>query len=321
MFLRQVKLSVRLSAIILLLLVFTAGMVGFYTFQMSQIGQVATEQTGNAVISGIEEKVQVGTHSMAIALSAAVSDVEDAEEQKNILRDMVQDIRFEEDASGYYFVYEDTTVVTVPTNESLQGRDLADTADENGVYYVRELAEAAASGGAFVEYVFEKPGAGTQPKISYAEMIPGTDYWVGTGVYADNVAAQRASVAGLIEARIAVSSGIALLTVLGVFLLIIVPLLVLVIRSILQPISRLQTAAESIENGDLTVITEVSGRDEISGLLRTMASMRERLQGVVSDVKQVGDRVASGSREMNANAQRLSEGATEQAASVEEVSS
>jgi len=54
--LRQVTLSVRLSAIIGLLLVFTAGMVGFYTLQMNQIGLVATEQTGNAVLLASKKK-------------------------------------------------------------------------------------------------------------------------------------------------------------------------------------------------------------------------------------------------------------------------
>ena len=321
MVLRRVKLSTRLSGIIVLLLVFTAGILGFYTLQMNQIGVVATEQTGNAVFAGIEEKVQVATHSMAVALSVAVATIEDGETQQNVLRDIVKDIRYEDDASGYFFVYEGTTVVTVPTNTSLQGRNMSETADVNGVFYVRELSRAAAAGGAFVEYVFEKPGAGLQPKISYAEMIPGTNYWVGTGVYADNVEAQRVAVASLIEERIALSSTVALTAVLAIFLLVILPLLVFIIRSILQPISELQVVVGSIEQGNLTVLTEVSGRDEISELVKTMDSMRQRLHSVVSEIRRVGDKVTNESREINSSAQMLSEGATEQAASVEEVSS
>ena len=321
MVLRRVKLSVRLSGIIVLLLVFTAAMVGFYTLQMNLIGQVATEQTGDAVISGIEEKVQVATHSMALALSVAISEIQDPEEQKVLMRAMVQDIRFEPDLSGYYFIYQGTTVITVPTNQALQGRDLAETADVNGVLYVRDLARAAASGGGFVEYVFEKPGAGLQPKISYAEMIPGTNFWVGTGVYADNVQARRDQVGALIEQRILISSSIALFTVLGLFLFVMVPLLVFIIRSILNPITELQQVVGTIEQGDLTLIPTISGHDEISELVRTMDSMRNRLEQVMSEIKVVGDRVANGSHEINQTAQMLSEGATEQAASVEQVSS
>ena len=127
--------------------------------------------------------------------------------------------------------------------------------------------------------------------------------------------------ASLIEERIALSSTVALTAVLAIFLLVILPLLVFIIRSILQPISELQVVVGSIEQGNLTVLTEVSGQDEISELVKTMDSMRQRLHSVVSEIRRVGDKVTNESREINSSAQMLSEGATEQAASVEEVSS
>ena len=61
----------------------------------------------------------------------------------------------------------------------------------NGVQVIRELRDAATGGGGFVNYVWPKPGAGEQPKVSYAEMIPGTRMWIGTGVYLDNIAAYQ----------------------------------------------------------------------------------------------------------------------------------
>ncbi len=321
MVLRRVKLATRLFAIIVLVLAFTGGIVTFYYVQMQQLGEVASEQTGNAVTEGLEEKVQVGTHSMAIALSEAVSGVEREAQQKEILREAVADIRFEDDESGYYFIYDQTTVVTVPPSPDLEGEDLRDTADENGVYYVRELYEAAQSGGGFVEYVFEKPGAGIEPKISYAEMIPGTDFWVGTGVYADNVAASQAAVAGQIEDRIRRSVNLSLVAVFGVFGLVIVPAVLLVIRSVVQPISQLQEVAENIEQGKLNGHIETLGGDEIAHLLSTMDSMRGRLRSVIADVKQAGDNVSSGSKEMSESAEQMSDGASRQATSTEEVSS
>lgn len=151
-------------------------------------------------------------------------------------------------------------------------------------------------------------------------MIPGTNYWVGTGVYADNVAAQQASVASLIRESIAQSSTIALITVLGVFGLVIVPLLILVIRSVVRPVADLQRVTESIEEGDLTVHAEVLGRDEVAALLMTMDSMRNRLVSVISDVQRTGDSVGSGSQQISSTSQQLSQGATRQAASVQEIS-
>lgn len=321
MFIRRFKLRARLVAIVVLVLLFTGGIVGFYFYEMKQIEAVASRQSGSAVMQGLQEKVQVGAHSMAVALASIASRAENDNELRTLLRDAVEDIRFEEDESGYYFIYQNTTVVTVPPSPDLQGQDLADTADENGVYYVRELAEAAAAGGGFVEYVFEKPGAGIQPKVSYAEMIPGTDYWIGTGVYADNVEARQAAVQELVQEEILRASTIAIVAVLSVFVLLVGPFLFMVIRSIVRPISQLQRTVQTVESGDLSSAENSIGNDEIAELMKTMDAMRHRLARVIADVKSTGDSVAAGSGQMSSTAQQLSEGATEQASAAEEVSS
>ena len=321
MLLRRFKLGVRLFAVIIIMFAFVGGIVGFYFVQMKQLEQFAVDQTGSSIMNGIREKVQVGTHSMAVSLGAIAARVEDSEERVELMRNAVEDIRFEDDESGYYFIYEGTTVVTVPPSPDLRGQDLSDTSDENGVFFVQELAAAAQAGGGFVNYVFEKPGAGVQPKVSYAQMIPGTDFWVGTGVYADNVAARQNEVAGLIEQQISRTSRVAIITILAIFALVLVPLLVLIIRSVTRPVLALQSTAASIESGNLSLHADAEGNDEIAELMATMDSMRGRLAGVMSDVKSIADGVASGSVQMSSTAQQLSEGATEQAASAEEVSS
>jgi methyl-accepting chemotaxis protein len=152
-------------------------------------------------------------------------------------------------------------------------------------------------------------------------MIPGTDYWVGTGVYVDNVAARQAEIQRIINDDIVRASTIALVAVLAVFVLVIGPVLFLIIRSIVRPISQLQVTAQTIESGDLTAAESVSGRDEVAALMETMDAMRQRLAGVVADVKNAGDSVAAGSGQMSSTAQQLSQGATEQASAAEELSS
>ena len=319
--LRRFRLSSRLFGILVVMLLFTAGLVFFFYVQMQESKSVAISQIGDAVETGLEEKVQVATHSMALALSEAVAEAETIEETESILRDSIEEIRFEEDESGYFFIYRGTRVITVPPSPDLRGRDLSDTSDDNGVYFVRELAEQAAAGGGFVNYVFEKPGEGLQPKVSYAQMIPGTEYWIGTGVYADNIEKRQAAVSGIIDTRTRRSTLEAGGGALAVFTLILVPLLVMVIRSILRPIRELQTVSQRIAEGDLSVEIQVEGKDEIADLLSMMKSMRDRLDDVVSDIKTVGDSVLSGSSHTSSAAEQMSQGATEQAASAEEVSS
>ncbi|MFW5695542.1 MAG: methyl-accepting chemotaxis protein [Alkalispirochaeta sp.] len=320
MTMRRFKLGARLFAILVIIFLFVAGIVMFYFFGMTQIEDFASEEAGSAVMDGMREKVLVATHSMAVSLGDIVADVNDEVERREILKTAVENIRFEEDESGYFFIYEGTVALTVAPRPDLEGQDLSDTTDPDGIYYVRELAEAAAEGGGFVEYVFEKPGEGIQPKVSYAEMIPGTDFWIGTGVYVDNVAARQSEVAGRIEEQISRLSAIAVATILGLFMFVVVPLFVLVIRSVVRPIAELQVLAGTIESGDLTEHMESHEQDEIGQLTTTMNSMRRRLASVIADVKHTSDGVAQGSGEMSSTAQRLSEGASEQASSVQEVS-
>lgn len=320
-YLRGIKLGVRLFAILVVMALFTAGILGFFYLQMGRLSDVATEQTGSAVMDGLRDKVQVATHSMALALSEGVAEIPNRQEREEFLRRSVANIRFEEDDSGYFFVYEGTTVVTVPTNASLRGQDLNNTSDENGVFFVRELARQAEAGGGFVNYVFEKPGEGLQPKVSYAQMIPGTGYWIGTGVYADNVEDQQGTVAALIEERTRRSMTEAAIGVVGVFALLLVPLVIVIIRSILDPIRRLHAVSDRIAAGDMTVEIAVRGRDEIAELLTMMNSMRESLNNVVSQVQVIGTSVSSTSTDTASMAERMSDGAAQQAASTEQVSS
>jgi len=288
--LTDLKLGTRLLLIPVVVFIFTALILVFFYFQMGSLRAVSTEQTGEAVMNGLREKVQVSTNAMAESLSVLLSELSDQadnEAREHLLREAVKDIRFEEDESGYFFVYRDTTVITVPTNTSLQGRDLENTADDNGVRFVADLAQAAASGGGFVNYVFEKPGAGIQPKVSYATMIPGTPYWIGTGVYADTVAHQQDVVAELINAQTQRSLLLSAGGILGFFVLIMVPLMVVIVRSIGKPISRLVDMTKQVADGDLTVKADdalLAQKDEVGELVQAIDRMVEKLRDVIGSV-------------------------------------
>ena len=75
-------------------------------------------------------------------------------------------------------------------SRSLEGRNLYNDKDKNGVYYVRELIAAAEAGGDFVEYLFDNPDVqGDEeegsPKVSYVMLLdlPGEKLIIGSGYY------------------------------------------------------------------------------------------------------------------------------------------
>ena len=91
--------------------------------------------------------------------------------------------------SIYLFVATtDGTMVLHGANPDLEGQNLYDLEDSNGVKIVQELLAVAADGGGYVEYIWPNPaieGDTGSPKVSYA--IPysalGQDFALGAGFY------------------------------------------------------------------------------------------------------------------------------------------
>ncbi len=247
-----------------------------------------------------KDKIKVATHSMAMALGAALRGIADPAAQNERINAMVDPIRFEADQSGYYFVYRGTTVVRVPPKPELTGKDLGETKDAQGRFFVRELAKMAQAGGGFVEYIFAKPGKGDQPKLGYAEMIPGTDLWVGTGVYIDNVVEAQAAMAAELRA----GSYRALLTVLGIvgagLVFVILPLTLWLSRSITQPLARMTSMLKDIAEGegDLTRrLTDTSGM-ETQVLAEYFNRFVSQVHGIIRDAAENARLLAASSEDL-----------------------
>jgi signal transduction histidine kinase len=123
-------------------------------------------------------------HASAVGLAEILKKYKDEDERTDLIRTYVNKIRFYPDQTGYFFVYTFKGVnIALPNPNKWQGKDLYDHKDSQGKYAIRELSAAAKEGG-FVEYYWAKPGsAGEQKKLGYVESIPGTDYFIGSGVY------------------------------------------------------------------------------------------------------------------------------------------
>jgi methyl-accepting chemotaxis protein len=119
--------------------------------------------------------------------------------------------------------------------------------------------------------MWEKPNKGLQPKLSYARMMPGNRYWIGTGVYIDDIKAKKEAI--LTTTNQLTSSYLKTLYIaLGaavVFLAL--PLTWLLIRSIVKPVRELTTVADQFSRGrmDLT-IPYIERGDEIGKLANAL---------------------------------------------------
>jgi methyl-accepting chemotaxis protein len=101
----------------------------------------------------------------------------------------------------------------------------------------------------------------------------------------------------------------------GVLLVIIIPLTVLNMRSICQPIENAEKIAKAIAQGDLTDhYIDTQGDDESARLLRSLSDMKHSLGAQVGQVRQSTDSIFTASAEIAAGNQDLSV-RTEQTAS------
>lgn len=102
-------------------------------------------------------------------------------------RQMIDHVRFFDDQSGYFFIYDfDCHNVAHATQKNLQGQNLYNYQDSKGNYVIRELLKVAkekAEGGTY-EYWWNNPVSGKEePKLAFVIKIPGIDYFIGSGIY------------------------------------------------------------------------------------------------------------------------------------------
>lgn len=124
-------------------------------------------------------------HNAAIGIGGVIRAVKNEKEVIEIIRNFTDPIRFYPDETGYFYVYDFHCVnIAHARQKDIQDKSLYNYQDSKGNFVIRKLAEAAKNGGGFVEFYWIKPGdQGEHKKLGYVEAIPGTNYFIGSGVY------------------------------------------------------------------------------------------------------------------------------------------
>jgi len=187
--------------------------------------------------------------------------------------------------------------------------------DSDGVHFVRDLIEAAQKGGGFVRYRFEKPGAGVQPKLAYARMIPGTSVMIGTGVYIDSVTSEQARIANMVSEHNAHYTRIQMVISLCILAVILLAAW-LVTRIICRPLRELTNEAEQVANGKETSLRPL-GKSCPLEIRRLNASLGTMIANLHSRIKEAAEKTAQAAEalEQAKTAQTQAEEATAKAES------
>jgi len=224
--------------------------------------------------------------------------LQNSDEQQIILnvRNILKKARYSTNNSGYFFIYNHQgTNIADPANEKVQGVNRFNLKDKNGVLLIQELSKVSKSGGGFVGYVYPKPGTDKLlPKLSYAASVTGTDWFIGTGVYIDDIDNTVATFAESAWQDVYQQiKNAAIITTVLVLLTTIV--MIFIARHLAQPINNMLNTLNDIADGegDLTRRLEVSGKDEIAQLGRAFNLFVDKLHSIITEVSSVTHQVSS----------------------------
>ena len=284
--LRSMSISRRLW---LILLVAVAMLVVLGLLMLRQIHgdlyQAKAEKTRHVV------QTAAGVLAYYQGLEAAGTLSREAAQQQALT--VVRGLRY--DQNDYFWINDLTPrMVMHPANPKLDGQDLSAIRDPDGFAVFNEMVALARSQGAGpVDYRWPKPGA-SEPvaKTSYIQLFKPWGWIIGSGVYVDDVQAEfgrqlrDASLVGL---------GIALLMTL---------LVVLIARSIAQPLQEAVQAMGNIASGesDLTRRLDTHGRDEITHLGEHFNRFNGKLQGVIGQLQGAAHALAESASHVGDNA-------------------
>ena len=284
---RNISIGRRIIALIIVMSLFVAATVVVFVQLTEKVANLGVSETQRVMLKDHKARLQLATLTFANAVGKLIASAPE-DQKEDLLRQATYTISFEDDNSGYFFVYKGTTVVAHPVKKDSVGQNNDGSRDPNGVYVIRGLAEAAQKGGDFVEYVWPKPNMGTQPKLSYAMMIPGSDYWVGTGVYIDNVDAEKTRIASNIADLVNASTITTVSILAAILLLIILPASIAMSLSITRPLREATVAANAVAQGNLDVRITPTGRDEVAQLQSSLGTMVTTLKANIEDMEAKG---------------------------------
>ena len=319
--LNRLSVKGRMYIINVSILILFVTMVLFSVRNSNGVKDLGIEKTGEVMLEDQKAKIQVATHTAAMMIGTAIKDVADKEQAVAIIRNLVDQIRYESDKSGYFLVYDGTVNVALPPKKELQGKDLAGIKDKNGVMIVQEMRDKARTGGGFVNYIWAKPGAGDTRKLTYAEMIPGTQMWIGTGVYLDNIDAYKAQMAGEIGSMVSKRTTTMVL-VSGIIFVAIIALCLFIAFGIVRALKEMVVGFRDIAEGegDLTKRIAIQSKDEIAELAGWFNTFLAKLQDMIRKIADNSTHVDRSSTDLSEIASMMSHGAGETSSRADNVS-
>ncbi|HHF0554347.1 TPA: methyl-accepting chemotaxis protein [Vibrio diabolicus] len=226
---------------------------------------------------------------------------------KEAAKEILKAMRFESD--GYFFAYDSQGVNTLHAiKPSLEGKNLYDLKDENGVAVIAGLIDASQKGDGFLYFSWHKPTIDAQaPKLGYAEYLSKWDWVLGTGVYIDDIDQQVAMHRELKTQELKEHTlSAVLISVVG---LIITSILTsIVVSKGIQPLQHVAASLKDVAagGGDLTARLKVESQDEVGEVAAAFNEFMDKLHPLMQDIHRSATTVQTVSQDLNTQTSQAS---------------
>ena len=168
----------------LLVAIAIAGCVAIVGLQLVSMRSAMVQERQTAITAQVQAAASIVKEFAASVQRGQLSETEAQQQAKSVLRG----IRFGK--NDYIFVYaQDGRNIVLGPRPELEGKDLMDSKDPNGVPYVREIiANATRGSDAFTSYMYPRAGSDRlSPKMALALNVDPWKWVIGTGVYVDDL--------------------------------------------------------------------------------------------------------------------------------------
>jgi methyl-accepting chemotaxis protein len=238
----------------------------------------------------------------SIAHLIAQDNGSNTEELQDKAKSILRNLRFDDAGdTGYVFVYDVEGVnVAHGVNASLEGKNLYDFKDPNGVYLIRELINAAKRGGGYVQYSWKNTNGSVNPKLGYAALVPKWNWVLGTGFWISGLEQQVA----MTEQRVneGIDNAFINTVIASVFAVAITAAIAMVVsRSITNPLHTTVLAMNDISqgDGDLTQRLMVKRDDELGKLGSSFNRFADDVGKMVIDIRHSSQSMNQASHKLN----------------------
>jgi len=266
----------------LLVAIAIAGSMAIVGAQLATMRAALVQERQAAIAAQVQSAMSIVKVFAASVERGLMTEAEAQQLAKSVLRG----IRFGK--NDYIFAYlQNGQYVMHGARPELEGQNMSDTKDSNGVYYVREIVAAGTRpGGGFVSYMFPRAGSDTPAaKMAYAAQVEPWKWVIATGVYIDDL-----------DEVFYASVRTTLLWTAGSMVLLCVLALVLA-RGLVRPMLAMTAAMTDLASGKLEV--QVPGsrrRDEIGKMAAAVEVFKTNAlahRGLEAEQREAESRIAA----------------------------